>query len=368
MKICRIDRPPLNALMMKFPQREFHILSRLERKGHTIVRHQLTPVRISSKYLSYGIGAIFSIARFNKSVCDVLVADNIESAAAAMLIKIIYGTPFVFDMIDDYSAITRHDGFRMRHMLIRMFEKMLPRLADAVIVVDEHKRRYSLKLGVQKEKIAFIPVGTDTGQFCPDLQPVDPLGQDTPGNNRIVLYAGKINKYYCHETIIEAVPHVLSKFPDVKFVFIGEGDNVRKLKDLCRILKIDDSVVFTGFKKPEEIPSFIAAADICVFPLPDSSALAIYEYMACGKPAVVPGESNEKMGINDDIIPSDCIAKAENSPQGFAETINRLLSDSRLQESIGRKARQFAEAFDWNDLTSRYETALDSVVKDGKAY
>jgi len=368
MKICRIDRPPLNALMMKFPQREFHILSRLEGKGHTVVRYQLKPVRIPSKYLSYGIGAIISIARFKKSVCDVLVADNIESAAAAMLIRIIYRTPFVFDMIDDYSAITRHDGFRMRHMLIRIFEKMLPRLADAVIVVDEHKRRYSLKLGVKKEKIAFVPVGTDTGQFCPDLQSVNPLGRDAPGNGGIVLYAGKINKYYRHETIIEAVPHVLGKFPDVKFVLIGEGDNVQKLKDMCRRFGVDDSVVFTGFKKPEEIPSFISAADICVFPLPDSSALAIYEYMACGKPAVVPGESNEKMGIKDDLIPSDCIARVENSPQGFAEAINRLLADSGLRERIGRKARKFAESFDWNELTSRYETALKSVVKDGKAY
>lgn len=330
------------------------------------MRHQLKPVRIPSKYLSYGIGAVLSIARFNKSASDVLIADNVESATAAMLIKIIYRTPFVFDMIDDYSAITSHDGYRLRHMLIRIFEKLLPRMADAVIVVDEHKRRYSLKIGVKKEKIAFVPVGTDTRQFCPDIQPVNPLGQDIPGNNRIVLYAGKINKYYRHETIIEAVPHILNKFPDVKFVLIGEGDNVKKLKDLCRRLGVDDSVVFTGFKKPEEIPAFIASADICVFPLPDSSALAIYEYMACGKPAVVPVDSGEKMGINNDLIPSDCIARAENSPQGFAEAINRLLADSGLRERIGRNARKFAESFDWNDLASRYETALKLVVKDGK--
>jgi glycosyltransferase involved in cell wall biosynthesis len=362
MKICRIDRPSLNALMMKFPQREFHILNRLEEKGHTIVRHRIHPVRIPSKYLSYGIGSILSIARFKRSACDVLIADNIESAAAAMLIKLIYRTPFVFDFIDDYSAITRQDGFRFRHILIRIFERLLPRLADAVIVVDEHKRRYALSLGIKKEKIVFVPVGTDTGKFCADIQPVNPIGHDTPGNNRIVLYAGKINKYYCHETIIEAVPHVLKKFPDVKFVLIGDGDNVRSLKDLCRKLGIDGAVVFTGFKEPEEIPSFIASADICVFPIPDSSALAIYEYMACGKPAVVPDGSNGKMGINNDLIPTDCLARAENSPQGFADTINRLFADSRLREKISSNARKFAESFDWNDLASRYETALKQVV------
>ena len=56
---------------------------------------------------------------------------------------------------------------------------------------------------------------------------------------------------------------------------------------------------------PDKMPGLITCADVCLFPLPDSSALAIYEYMACGKVVVIPDYGTKKMGISNDILPED---------------------------------------------------------------
>ena len=337
MKICRITRPPLKEFSNKFPQREFHILSRLEKRGHKIVQHVINPVKIPNNYLSYGIGILLSVIKFFRVKADVIIADNIESAIAAMFIKTIFHVPFVFDFIDDYAAISKHDAFKLRYYLIRFFEKLLPRSADLIIVVDEHKRRYSLEMGITKDKIILVPDGTDTKKFCPDIHPVDRIGQFALDNCKVVLYVGKINKYYCLEMLIEAVPIILRKFSDTRIVLIGDGDNIQELRNLCKRLEVNDAVIFTGFRHPEEIPKFIACADVCVFPLPDSSALAIYEYMACGKPTVIPDYNTEKMGITGDILPADCIFKVNNSPYGIAEGINLLLEDRELREKLGKE-------------------------------
>jgi glycosyltransferase involved in cell wall biosynthesis len=303
MNICRITRPPLKKISSRFPQREFHILGRLERNGHTVIQHVIQPVQIPSKYLSYGVGLLLSVIKFRRKDPDVIMADNIESAVAALLIKFFFRVPFVFDFIDDYSLIARHDFFKLRYFMIRFLERVLPRFADLVIVVDEHKRRFCTRIGIGEERIVLVPVGTDTERFCPGTTPTDRIGQFDLNNHKVVLFIGKLTKYYRLETFVEAAPFVVRKFPDVRFVVVGDGDNREELEKLCERREVADMICFAGHRMYEEMPGVIARADVCFFPIPDSSALALYEYMACGKATVIPDYHTEKMGITGDILP-----------------------------------------------------------------
>jgi glycosyltransferase involved in cell wall biosynthesis len=109
----------------------------------------------------------------------------------------------------------------------------------------------------------------------------------------------------------------------------------------------------------EEMPGVIARADVCFFPIPDSSALALYEYMACGKATVIPDYHTEKMGITGDILPESCIVRAQDSPGGVAEKINQLLENRDLRDQVGREARQFVKKFHgWDELAQKFESAL----------
>lgn len=367
MKICRLSRPPLKKVSTKFPQREWHILDRLEKRGHEIVRYEITPSRIYNKYVSYSIAAFRSIIHFRKVNVDVVIADNIESAIIALFIKLLYGIPFVFDFIDDYSLIAKHDFFRIRYFMIKVFEKIVPRFSDFVIVVDEHKRRFCKKLGIKDDRMILIPNGADTEVFHPGINADDLVDELGLKGSEVVLFVGRLNKYYRLESIIEAAPLILLERPGAKIVLIGDGDNVEELRDLCQRLKMEHAVLFAGFQPFEEIHRYISCADICYFPLPDSSALVIYEYMACGKATVVPEYHTEKMGISEDIFPGNCIMWTPDTPRGIAEGINKLLKDRTLRKEIGMNARNFVkQEYDWNELTARYEFALMLLPKGEK--
>jgi glycosyltransferase involved in cell wall biosynthesis len=359
MNICRITRPPLKRISSGFPQREFHILSRLEGRGHNITHYLIRPAGVRDRYLSYGLGLFRSVLRFRRKDLDLIMADNIESAVAALCISLLYGIPFVFDFIDDYSLIAGYDSFKLRHLFIRLFERLLPRFADLVIVVDEHKRRFCARAGIPEEKIVLIPVGTDTERFHPGIAPVTEMGQLVLNNHKVVLFVGKLNKYYRLESFIEAVPLVMKKFPDARFVVVGDGDNTEALKCLCGRLGMEDVIYFAGRRQYREMPGFISRADVCFFPLPDSSALALYEYMASGKATVIPDYHTEKMGISGDILPGNCVVKAEDSPEGVAEKITELLKNTDLRDRVGREARHFVEQFHgWDTLAQQFEAAL----------
>ncbi|KKL86200.1 hypothetical protein LCGC14_1947130, partial [marine sediment metagenome] len=245
MKICRITRPPLKEVTTKFPQREHHVLGRLEKKGHTIMQYKIRPVKVPTKYLSYGIGLILSVVRYYKVRADVIIADNMESAFVAMFIRFFYRTPFVIDFIDDYSLIARDDSFILRYYLIRFLERYVPKYADLIIVVDEHKRRFCLKIGIPEESVVLVPNGTETDVFRPDTLPGDLLKDHSLEDRNIIMFIGRLNRYYRVETIIEAAPHVVKKFPDAKFVLIGEGYQKKELINMSRKFGVSDVILFT---------------------------------------------------------------------------------------------------------------------------
>ena len=66
---------------------------------------------------------------------------------------------------------------------------------------------------------------------------------------------------------------------------VGAGVNLHRLKSL-------PNVYFTGAKKPEELPKYIRAFDVCINPFrpcrltENVSPLKFYEYLATGKPVV----------------------------------------------------------------------------------
>ena len=122
-------------------------------------------------------------------------------------------------------------------------------------------------------------------------------------------------------------------------------------------------MILAGRKNYNEIPTFIAASNICILPAcPDEIIMQeivpikLYEYMAMGKPVIttmLPGVMKEfgyDNGISYIQKPSDVLKKS--------------YSIDLVNES--KKARRFAEANDWIKITDEFDTAYISKVTDLK--
>jgi glycosyltransferase involved in cell wall biosynthesis len=365
MKICRLSRPPIQTLFNQFPQTRDFLLKNMEGAGHEVREFPIKPVKIPNRYLSYGLGIPFALFRFRKLRPDFILADNIESGVVALLIKSIFKTPFVFNFLDDYSLIASYDPWKLRYWGVKFFEKIVPRFADLVIVVDSMKKGYCLDCRIPESRLRMVPNGADTRRFRPE--PADQALRKRLGlkDGKMVLFVGKINRYYKLDILLRAVPAVLSKAPETQFLMVGDGDASGDLKELCKRLGIEHSVIFTGFRPPEEIPGIINLSDLCVFSLPDSSALVIFEYMACAKAVVLPNGGTQKMGIPREMIPEECAVQVDHSSEGFSQGILYLLNHEEAAKKIGEKARELAvRSFDWTLLAESYLKALVDVLAE----
>jgi glycosyltransferase involved in cell wall biosynthesis len=205
----------------------------------------------------------------------------------------------------------------------------------------------------------MVPNGADPQLFTPGPRDQQLLAQWGLSGRQVILYVGKTTPSFNLPMVLEAMQKVVQHHPQACLLIVGEGAALPGLKRLCLDLGLTRHVVFTGYRPYKEIPAFIRSSDVCIYPLRSVAALSIFEYMACGKPTVVPNVDYDLS------LPEGSCLPVQKSPEGFAEGIHRLLGDPALSDQIGLKGRGVVEAqFNWDRLSRAYEAALQEVVKD----
>jgi glycosyltransferase involved in cell wall biosynthesis len=128
--------------------------------------------------------------------------------------------------------------------------------------------------GIPEEKIKLIEHGV------PDLEPKEnnEVRQSLTFKNKKVLFTfGLISRNKGLETVVEALPAIVAKNPDVIYVILGtthpgviknSGEEYRdSLKRLAKKLGVADNLVFINkFVSEEELYDYLTAADLYITP------------------------------------------------------------------------------------------------------
>jgi glycosyltransferase involved in cell wall biosynthesis len=367
LRVGCISRPSVNPVFSRFPQRRHYLVERLPQDLVECVPITITPSSSPSLHLAYLQGMLRAFRQARRLPLDALLVEDMESALLGLGLKTACGCPLIFDFIDDYAEITRHDGRKMRFLAALGLERILPRAADLVIVTDDTKRRYCLELGVAAEKIAVIPNGFEPSMFAPaprDAALARKLGVE---GRRVVTFIGKLTPYYGLETIVRALPCVVSRQPDVVFLCVGDGSVAHGLRQLAVRTGMESHVLLPGPVACEEVPGLINLSDVCLLTVPTEAALVLYEYLACARPVIVPRGGTAKMTVSRETFPDDTVLRVERTPAGYAEGILRLLADSRDATNMGRNGRDLiVERNRWDTLALRYAEAIRKAATTGK--
>jgi len=359
MRICRIAVRPITQIFEQIPQRDRHLLSRLERCGHEVHEMTIAPAwRAMALRLSYLVGLVRAISDLNRIKADIILADGLEAGVIGWLVARVKRVPFVFDYRDHYSFLARHEGGSRNPMIVEALERWLPTVADLSIVVDGRQYRACLLAGASTDRVKVVSNGVDSDRFAPGPKDSTFLAEWGLTDRFVILYVGKITSAFNLPMVVEAMQTVVKAHARACLVCVGDGPALADLSRLSQRLGLEKHVIFTGYRPYHEVPTLIRSSDICVYPLRSVAALAIFEYMACGKPVVVPNADYDLS------LPEGSCLSVEKSVRGFAEGMSRLLGDPPLCDRIGRTGREcVATQHSWDQLARTYETALMDLVK-----
>jgi glycosyltransferase involved in cell wall biosynthesis len=192
------------------------------------------------------------------------------------------------------------------------------------------------------------------------------------------LVVGKIARLFelkGHRFLLKGAKEVISKFPNVKFLFVGDGMLKDELKKQVYELGIEDKVIFTGLVSREKIPEYISTMDIVVHvSLREGLARIIPQAFACGKPVVsfsVDGADEIiEDGRNGFLIPPPDISEEDwrnYDSSKLSSCILKLLQDENLRITMGKEGKKVVDPiFRAEYMVEKIDTLYKKILKEKK--
>ncbi|MDD4939404.1 MAG: glycosyltransferase family 4 protein [Candidatus Omnitrophica bacterium] len=161
-------------------------------------------------------------------------------------------------------------------------------------------------------------------------------------NKGYVLYVGRLEYRKGVQVLIRAIPKVLEKLPQTKFLFIGSDCGMKHyLLDKTQELGIKVSVDFIDQVSRQELVSYYRQSALCVVPsIWENHPYVVLEAMACGKPVIATAAGGipeiVKDKFNGLLVPPGSVLSLKDS-------IVELLTNEEMRETLGKNARKYIE-------------------------
>jgi glycosyltransferase involved in cell wall biosynthesis len=255
---------------------------------------------------------------------------------------------------DDWDYYQGFDRSWLWKLLIRWRNQIGVSIADVVISVGSLLAELRKTQGAKKSFV--IPNGVDYPLFA--------MAHRKKLHPPTLVYIGKLAEEYGIDISIRGFAQVRDMIPTARYLIIGynEGPYALYLSNLVDELGLNDNVRFLGRKKYDELPQFLAEADIgiALFKPNDlmkyAFPLKVVEYMAAGL-AVVGTKIGETEKL---ILESEAGEAVDYSAGAFANAVINILSDPVKLAQYLENAKAYAQVYDWNVLFSDFLNIVDT--------
>lgn len=229
--------------------------------------------------------------------------------------------------------------------ILRLFR---PRIVVMDVQMDEYiKRRYRTAYS----GLEYIPVGVDPDRMSGGDGPLV-RARHQLGDAPVIVSLGHVIPLRDRVALVDALPKVLAAEPDTRLLVVGHVYYDVFLQR-ARALGIEHAVLAVGPVPKDEVPNYLAAADVEAHDLQGyGMGTATLESMAAGVPVVVAVRPDNFPGI-ELVSGGNCVLVPVGDTDAIADALVDTLADAERRQRIGAAGR---------DLVRRH-FAMDVVLR-----
>jgi glycosyltransferase involved in cell wall biosynthesis len=265
------------------------------------------------------------------------------------------------DWCDWHAGAAYHfGGHRWAHAIDRFFEERIRHQADFVTTINQTLHTRARDIGVPAERVAVVGEGVDPAY-------VAPLDRTTARrrlqlDDRAPLVATIRDSVAAAELLCAAVAEMTAR--DAKLLFIGTPP--AELQRAAKRHGITHRLIAPGRVSDEELPWYLAAADMFALPLEDNLVNRgrwphkLGDMLAAQRPVVVSlgGEFPTLLRQK------ECAVIADFDARSFAAALDEIVRTPANYEPVAARARALVEhELDWRLIGNRLESVLNQATR-----
>jgi glycosyltransferase involved in cell wall biosynthesis len=334
-------------------------LARFGHDVHLLVFHEGEEVTIAGVHLQripaiWGIKNVPPSLSFKKIVCDVFmlfkaigllrhhrfaVIHAVEEAAfMAMVLRMIFGTPYVYDMDSSLAdqIVEKFSFLKSLKPALQFCERLAVKRSCGVVAVCRALEDIALahapgKPIVRLEDISLLEDSVSSNEELRQrLRIVGP----------IMLYVGNLEKYQGIDLLLQSFQLALHQGCCGNLVIIGgTPETIAAYKKYAEELQVADHTFFCGPRPVELLGHYLAQADILLSPRVqgNNTPMKLYSYLDSGKAVLATNLSTHTQVLTDDFA---CLVAPER--QSMAAGMARLLTNPELCLRLGAEGHRVA--------------------------
>ncbi len=211
--------------------------------------------------------------------------------------------------------------------------------SDFIITPTDSVQKIIKNWGVINENVASIPTGVEEELYQnPDRNKVRSKF-NIKKNEILLLLVSRLTQEKNIYFLFSAVIKVLKNNANTKFLIVGDGYLLPKLKKIVQEENFEERITFEGIVGKEELKNYYAAGDIFVYSSKsETQGMIVSEAMYSGLPIVAvkaPGICN----LVQNNVNGFLVSEIENR---FVETVEKLIKDSELRKKFSEESRRIA--------------------------
>jgi len=280
-----------------------------------------------------------------------------ESAFIGLVIKTLFGVPYVYDMDSSLAEqlLERYRWLRFFRRPLEAAEGLAIRHSLAVVAVCPALADLVREHGAQG-LTACIEDATLLHSAAGDRPTSQVAHSQDAAVVPTVTYVGNLEPYQGIDLLLESMAWALSHGAKARLVIVGGvDDDVARYRNRSRTLGIEASVDFVGRRPVSELGEWLSRADVLVSPRLGgrNTPMKIYSYLDARRPIVAT-----RVLTHTQVLDDTTAILAEPNAQAFGAALRRALDEPDAAAAIADRARALARERFTPDKTADKVRAL----------
>jgi len=249
---------------------------------------------------------------------------------------------------------------KMYAIVDNLLLKTIAKRADALIVPSRDTKNTIMNMCNKSPIVIHHGVDTQYFKFNDVARNRVRKELSVRDNEYLALFVGILHKHKDVITLINAIPRVIRKNKNIKFLIVGRGDEYEKMTSRIAELNIEKRVIVKKFV--ENINDYYSACDMFVMPsLVEEFGLVYVEALAAGLPVIA---ANIK--IAHEVLGDSAIFFEPRNSEDLADKIMELSSNRHLYDQLKEKGLERVKHFTWERAAEKYYKVYMNALREKK--
>ena len=246
------------------------------------------------------------------------------------------------------KEINHPAGSSLNKRVIKALEK-----SDNVIANSRFTKELALKLGIKNVTVINpgcnypITVHEESKNYAKKIY---------ENSSPKLITISRLDGRKSHQNILMTIKNLLPKYPNLKYVSIGDGDERKNLQNLRKELSLENNVDLIFKSSEQEKVGLLEQSDIFIMPSVvykksvEGFGIAFIEAACYGKPSIGGIYGGEADAIKSGETGYLCNG---NDLNALYETLLKILSNDQYKK-LGENAFEFSKNFNWDKIIKNY--------------